>query len=74
MVQSKPDIFMVLMRGSDIYDAKMGEITAYGVYFRSSEGTFIEDPDTLKDLWLSNLIPFQTVRISSTFLIYGHQV
>jgi len=53
---------------SDTYDEKQGEITAEGVYFRSSLGSIFEGKEALKGLWTS------PQRISSTFLHYGHQV
>lgn len=57
--------------GNDTYDEKLGEITAEGVYFRSSVGTMYEGLDNLKMLWTSSI---PSNRISSTFLHYGHQV
>ena len=57
--------------GNDTYDEKLGEITAEGVYFRSSVGTIFEGLDNLKMLWTSSI---PSNRISSTFLHYGHQV
>ena len=54
--------------GSDTYDEKLGEITAEGVYFRSSQGNIFEGKEAHKGLWTS------PQRISSTFLHYGHQV
>ena len=53
--------------GSDTYDEKLGEITAEGVYWRSSQGN-IFGKEGLKGLWTGG------GRISSTFLHYGHQV
>ena len=54
--------------GSDTYDENLGEITAEGVYFRSSAGNIFEGLEALKGLWT------YPHRISSTFLHYGHQV
>ena len=60
---------------SDTYGAKIGAITADGVYFRFSVETLIEDAETLEGLWTMSLdhMPI-IISVSSTFIMHVNQV